>query len=126
MPQDRERRYKRLLVSRHVLPDLLRGGMQIMVVPDSAWLKVITCDLPPDLEVIHVDWSFSMEGISVVCYSKTFDVLEPGSADMPVLIATFRQDFLDADGLRDLLDKAREDCSDALPHGARIMDPFKL
>lgn len=78
---------------------------------DAIKLRLITCsNMPADLEVVHVDWSFAYDGISVVCRSETFEEVEARLGtipDLPSLDLIFHQEYLDAAGVAARMESVR-------------------
>lgn len=80
------------------MPELLRGGMTCF--KDMAAkgkspqprMKLVTCDLPADLEVEDVAWNFAADGVNLICYSSTFDVA--GMEEIPFLEVLYTQEYL--------------------------------
>jgi hypothetical protein len=100
MPES-SRRLRRLFVSKELLPDLLRGGSAFFVralagKPAQASIRIVTCALPSDFQIVHAMWNSILDGLDIICRSESFDELPLGFTDVPQCDVIFRQEYLSA------------------------------
>jgi hypothetical protein len=65
------RRLKVISVAKELMADLLRSGGGAWAV--TGRLRMITSNIPADLEIIAAEWNFAASAIDLVCSSASFE-----------------------------------------------------
>jgi|SRR5581483_3363723 len=99
------RRVAQFHISREYFVDLIRGGGS-PIQPDGK-CRVVTCDLPDDFQLLHVEWNFAQGAVRVIGKSASFAEVEAGSALLPTITPMCRVDYEDPAVLADRARKAQ-------------------